>query len=108
VRRQGWFRERVLRKARSNLPVMYEWLQGEERISCAMPDGALMALLELPPGMDDMELSEKVLEHGVAVGPGSLFGAPGCIRVTFSCSSKQLSEGLAAISSALDLFNSQA
>lgn len=107
VRRQGWFRERALRKARQNLPVMYEWLQSEERISCPMPDGALMALLQLPPGVDDLEFSERLLTRGVAVGPGRYFGAPGHIRVTFSCSPRQLAEGLEAISAALDHLLSQ-
>jgi len=102
VRRQAWFRDRALRKARQNLPVVYEWLQGEERISCPMPDGALMALLQLPPGVDDLEFSERLLERGVAVGPGRYFGAPGHIRVTFSCSPRQLAEGLQTISAVLD------
>jgi aspartate/methionine/tyrosine aminotransferase len=102
VRRQSWFRERVLRKARTNLPIIYDWLQEEERISCSMPDGALMALFELPQGVDDLKLSERILDQSVAVGPGRYFGAPGCIRVTFSCSQKELAEGLNAVTRALD------
>ena len=102
VRRQAWFRERVLRKASKNIPVLYEWLQGEERISCPMPDGALMALLQLPAGIDDLAFSEELLSDGIAVGPGRYWGAPGHIRITFSCSPRQLAEGLASISRALD------
>lgn len=102
VRRQGWFRERMLRKASRNLPVLYEWLQTEERVSCPMPDGSLMALIQLPRGVDDLEFSEMLLERGVAVGPGRFWGAPGHIRVTFSCPPRQLSEGLEAISGTLD------
>jgi len=102
VRRQSWFRERVLRKASKNLPILYEWLQEEERVSCPMPDGGLMALVQLPPGMDDLEFSEMVLERGVAIGPGRYFGAPGHVRITFSCSREKLRTGLAAITAALD------
>ena len=102
VRRQGWFRERVLRKASKNLPILYEWLEAEERVSCPMPDGGLMALVQLPPDVDDMEFSEALLERGVAVGPGRYWGAPGQVRVTFSCSSRQLTEGLEEISRTLD------
>ena len=102
VRRQSWFRERVLRKASKNIPVLYEWLQNEERVSCPMPDGALMVLLQLPLGVDDLAFSEELLRSGVAVGPGRFWGAPGAIRITFSCSPRQLAEGLAAVSGALD------
>ena len=102
VRRQSWFRERMLRRASRNLPILYEWLQYEERVSCPMPDGSLMALIQLPPGVDDLAFSEMLLERGVAVGPGRYWGAPGHIRVTFSCPPRQLVEGLEAISCTLD------
>lgn len=102
VKKQGWFRERALKVARRNLPVLREWLENEPRVSCRMPDGALMALLALPPGVDDLALSEEVLRRGVAVCPGRYFGAPRHIRVTFSCSTDELRTGLEVISSSLD------
>jgi aspartate/methionine/tyrosine aminotransferase len=54
VSRRDWFRERVLRTARENLPTLKRWVEEEGRVSCRMPDGALMAQLHLPPGVDDL------------------------------------------------------
>jgi aspartate/methionine/tyrosine aminotransferase len=103
VKRRDWFRERALRTAGESLPALKTWLEREGRVRCRLPDGALMAHLRLPPGTDDLELSERLLERGVAVGPGSYWGAPGTIRVTFSCSRPELEAGLEAISAVLDL-----
>jgi aspartate aminotransferase len=44
---------------------------------------------------DDQELAERLLTHGgVAVVPGSGFGAPGHLRLSFACSLKTLEEAL--------------
>ncbi len=43
---------------------------------------------------DDVALSEKLLEAGVAVVPGSAFGAPGHIRISFATSMEALSGAL--------------
>ncbi len=102
VRRRDWFRERVLHRARESLPALEGWLQGEKRISCRLPQGGLMSHLVLPPDIDDMALSERLLDRGVAVGPGRYWGAPGTIRATFSCPRPQLEEGLEHISAVLD------
>jgi aspartate/methionine/tyrosine aminotransferase len=102
VKRREWFRQRVLEKARENLPVLKAWLEGEKRISYRRPDGALMTSLRLPEGKDDLELSEQLLKKSVAVGPGRYWGAPGTIRVTFSCSRDELAQGLGTITSALN------
>jgi aspartate/methionine/tyrosine aminotransferase len=102
VRRRDWFRERVLERARTNLPILKGWLEGENRITGRLPDGALMISLRLPEGTDDLEFSELLLNECIAVGPGRYWGAPGTIRVTFSCSGKELTEGLQAISRLLD------
>jgi aspartate/methionine/tyrosine aminotransferase len=105
VRRREWFRERVLRTAGENLPALMGWLEREDRIACRIPDGALMAHLRLPSGVDDLEFSEKLLDRRVAVGPGRYWGAPGTIRITFSCPRQPLEEGLEAITALLDLMN---
>lgn len=103
VSRRDWFRERVLRTARENLPTLKRWVEEDGRVSCRLPDGALMALLHLPPGVDDLEFSEKLLDRRVAVGPGRYWGAPGTVRVTFSCPRLQLEAGLEAMSALLDM-----
>lgn len=102
VERRDWFRERALRTAGENLPVLKRWKDQEGRVACRMPDGALMAHLRLPPGVDDLEFSERLLDRRVAVGPGRYWGAPGTIRVTFSCPRPHLEWGLEEISDLLD------
>ena len=43
---------------------------------------------------DDNELAERILTGGVAVVPGSGFGAPGHLRLSFACSLTTLEEAL--------------
>jgi aspartate aminotransferase len=50
---------------------------------------------------DDLELAEYLLEQGVAVVPGSAFGAPGCLRLSFATSMENLAEGLRRVERAL-------
>ena len=51
---------------------------------------------------DDIELTERLLnDAGVAVVPGSAFGAPGYIRLSFACSMAQLEESLRRINQAV-------
>jgi len=56
------------------------------------------AITTLPGVDDDIVLSEYLLEHaGVAVVPGSAFGAPGYIRLSFATSMTNLQTALARI-----------
>ncbi|MCX7673162.1 MAG: pyridoxal phosphate-dependent aminotransferase [Thiobacillaceae bacterium] len=50
---------------------------------------------------DDLALAEYLLEHGVAVVPGSAFGAPGHVRLSFATSLDNLREALARMRTAL-------
>ena len=51
---------------------------------------------------DDVELSERLLnEVGVALVPGSAFGAPGYVRLSFATSKENLSKALERIGGAL-------
>ncbi len=56
----------------------------------------------MPNISNDIELAEYLLEEaGVAIVPGSAFGAPGCIRISFATSMELLEESLARIAKAL-------
>ncbi len=47
---------------------------------------------------DDIELTRLILEQGkVALVPGSAFGAPGCLRISFATSMEQLDRGLSRL-----------
>ena len=48
-----------------------------------------------------MAVSEHLLEHGVALVPGSAFGAEGCIRISFATSMDNLKKAVERIARAL-------
>lgn len=51
---------------------------------------------------DDVDLAEHLLEHaGVAVMPGSAFGAPDCLRLSYAIDDARLDEALARVGRAL-------
>jgi len=73
-------------------------------ISCLAGAGTFYAFADVTGAMqalglkDDNAFAEYLLvEAGVAVVPGSGFGAPGHMRISFACSMKTLEEALARI-----------
>lgn len=51
---------------------------------------------------DDLELAEFLLDQGnLAVVPGSAFGAPGYLRLSFACSTDNIREGVARMDAAI-------
>jgi aspartate aminotransferase len=68
-------------------------------VRCFRPGGAFYAFPDvsavLPPGMDDVAAATHLLEaHRVAVVPGSAFGAPGHLRLSYAAAPERLEEGL--------------
>jgi aspartate aminotransferase len=53
------------------------------------------------PAPTDMALTERLLEFGVALVPGSAFGSEGCIRISFATSMDNLKKALERIARAL-------
>ncbi|MBE9550284.1 MAG: pyridoxal phosphate-dependent aminotransferase [Proteobacteria bacterium] len=78
-------------------------------VSCDPADGAFYALpsfieaIEKMPGIrDDVELAEWLLENaGVAMVPGTAFGAPGYLRLSYATSMENLDEAIKRIDTAL-------
>jgi aspartate aminotransferase len=73
-------------------------------VSCLPGAGTFYAFAEVSRALtalncrDDAEFSELLLnEGGVAVVPGSGFGAPGHIRLSFACSMQTLEKALERI-----------
>lgn len=68
-------------------------------LSCHLPEGAFYAFPSVKEtGLSDVEFAERLLkEQGVAVVPGSVFGAGGDdhLRCAYAVSRKELSEALA-------------
>jgi len=72
-------------------------------VRCFEPKGAFYAFPDisslLPPGTDDTAASARLLEaQGVAVVPGSAFGAAGHIRISYACGMDRLTEGIRRLS----------
>jgi aspartate/methionine/tyrosine aminotransferase len=104
LKRIEWFRDRMLRLASVNIKILREWLGEEDRVRCRLPDGGLMVLLSLPKGTDDLRLGDLLMDRfSTSVCPGRYFGIANHIRITFSCSSKELRRGLENISAAIDM-----
>jgi aspartate aminotransferase len=53
------------------------------------------------PEATDMALANRLLEFGVALVPGSAFGAEGCIRISFATSMENLKKAVERIAAAL-------
>jgi aspartate aminotransferase len=68
------------------------------------PDGAMYVFPELPKGLEDIPVVEKLLEKGVAVAPGSGFGDSykQFIRISACQPEKLLEEGLDVLASVVE------
>ncbi|MEE4378405.1 MAG: pyridoxal phosphate-dependent aminotransferase [Candidatus Competibacteraceae bacterium] len=86
---------------------VYETLQAMDGVEVLPADGTFYSFPNFSRFMatkfkDDIEMAEYFLtDAGVAMVPGSAFGADGCMRISFATSMKNLEEGLQRISKAL-------
>ncbi|WP_456456260.1 pyridoxal phosphate-dependent aminotransferase [Thermovibrio sp.] len=88
---------------------MVEKLNEIEGVSCLMPKGAFYAfpnvkeLLNIGNFKDDWELAEFLLEEAkIAVVPGSAFGYPGYLRLSYATSMENIEEGLKRFKEAVE------
>ena len=65
------------------------------------PDGAFYLFPRLAAG-DDLAAADALLEAGCATVPGSAFGAPGHLRLSFATDLAALEEGCRIIVATLD------
>ena len=82
-------------------------------VSCVDSGGAFYAFPDVSPAIaklhaegkitanTDMALTERLLEFGVALVPGSAFGSEGCIRISFATSMDNLEKAIERIALAL-------
>jgi len=84
-------------------------LNGIPGVSCLDTDGTFYVLpnvqgvIDRMPGIsDDLGLSERLIEHGgVAVVPGSAFGAPGHVRLSIATSMANLRKAMERLKAGL-------
>lgn len=73
-------------------------------VVCPTPLGAFYAFpkIPLPPGMDDLSFADRLLEEDlVATVPGSVFGAPGHLRLSYATSRSDIEKGLDRLAQAI-------
>ena len=86
--------------------LMVELVRAIPRVRCARPEGAYYVFCDVSEYLgrvpDDVKLSQVLLEeHGVAVVPGSAFGQPGYLRLSFATSDEQIRAGVDRMSRGL-------
>jgi aspartate/methionine/tyrosine aminotransferase len=86
----GWVRQQVasLTAAREQLWAALEpaMSTGPGQGMLARPQGAYYYLLPLPPGVSEVQAIERLASrHQLLLLPGSAFGLPGCLRLSYGC-----------------------
>jgi aspartate/methionine/tyrosine aminotransferase len=86
-------------------PIIDRWLAGESRLAWAAPSAGQTGLIRLPALTADVEFARHLLDrYGTRVVPGTMFEAPGTVRVSFNLPQPDLESALTTISAALDDF----
>ncbi|MCA9682048.1 MAG: aminotransferase class I/II-fold pyridoxal phosphate-dependent enzyme [Myxococcales bacterium] len=90
-------------RAAEGRAVLEAWLAQERRIGWVPPSAGQTCLLRLPDLMADTGFAVHLRErYDTQVVPGSLFEAPGFVRLSFNLAPAHLTEALANVSAALD------
>jgi aspartate aminotransferase len=76
-------------------------LAGSSALTVPVPEGAFYLFPRLNGSADDVAVADRLLEAGVATVPGSAFGAPGHLRLSFATDTASLEEGCRRIVAAL-------
>jgi aspartate/methionine/tyrosine aminotransferase len=85
--------------------IVADWVSREERIAWVDPSAGASCVIRLPELVSDQTFAEHLRSaHDTQVVPGSFFGAPGLVRLSFAIDAEPLERGLANFSAALDHF----
>ncbi len=89
--------------------LIVDGLNAIDGVTCLRPSGAfyvfpdMSEIIAAGPYDDDLDLGAALLDEAhCAVVPGTAFGAPGCLRLSYALSDEAIEEGLERIGSALD------
>lgn len=86
-------------------PVIDRWIAQEGRVSWAAPSAGQTGLIRLPALTADVDFARHLLDrYGTRVVAGTMFEAPGTVRVSFNLPEVELEQALATFSAALDDF----
>jgi aspartate/methionine/tyrosine aminotransferase len=98
------YSKELVRTLQRKRDIVWNILSASKTLSTENAQGAFYLLPKLPEGINDEAIVDLLLEHGVAVVPGSAFGPGGAghIRLTFSLQDDVLSEGVQRIVDVID------
>ncbi|KIG17113.1 Aspartate aminotransferase [Enhygromyxa salina] len=89
--------------------VMDRWIASEARVGWVPPSAGQTGLVRLPDLTADLDFARHLRDrYGTQVVPGTMFEAPGSVRVSFNLPPEQLEQALATVSAALDDFDVRA
>ncbi len=102
----GDFTKKMVEEFRRRRDLVYNSLSKIEGIEIKKPKGAFYAFFNIEGlGITDKEFCEYILEEvGVVLVPGSSFGkyGKGFVRLSYTCSYKQIEEAMSRIKKAVD------
>jgi aspartate/methionine/tyrosine aminotransferase len=79
------------------------WVEGEARVSWVPPSAGQSGLIRLPDLTPDVGFARHLRDrYDTQVVPGTLFEAPGTVRISFNLPDAELEQALANITAALD------
>lgn len=89
--------------------IVYQALQRIPGVECRPVDGTFytlpdfsQAIASMPHIDSDIALADYLLDHArIAVVPGSAFGAPNCLRLSFATSNENLTEAMTRLTNTL-------
>ena len=95
--------EKMRAELQANRDNMVALIDSFDGVSCVPPDGTFYCLADFSAyEKDDVKLAEFLLEKALVVTvPGSEFGAPGHLRLTYCGQPEEINEALARIKWAL-------
>ncbi len=103
LRNAADLQQRAQEVAAAGRRVMERWVEAEPRVAWVPPSFGITSLIKLPDRMPDTTFADHLRErYETQVVPGSMFEAPGYVRVSFGIDPSILEQGLANISAALD------
>jgi aspartate/methionine/tyrosine aminotransferase len=85
--------------------IIDRWIAGESRVAWVPPTAGCTGLVRLPDLTADLAFARHLRDaYDTQVVPGTLFEAPGTVRVSFNLPAEELEQALAHVSAALDDF----
>ncbi len=95
---------RMVRSFGKRRDYLVDALNGVTGVSCVEPRGAFYAFPSYDLDIDSFELSDRLLERGVAATPGAAFGpgGEGHLRLSYAVSEDKLGAAVDRISSAFE------